>query len=213
MHMSFIVCQLYLIKRLSAVCLHIFISKHTYPNWINIMQLQDKPLIYIYLGSCYSLIETLTTVGYGDVVCQCGVERIFQIIILGEGVIDYSYLISAFGNLIKNESESSIKYNNSMKILEAIRIDYPNMTFKLYNKIYNHIESKNVSQKKLDANFLINSLPFNLKNSLLLIMYDSVIKNLNFFKNVKIQILLYKYYLNLYLLQTKNQNLCYLKVK
>ena len=164
------------------VCLNIFISKHTYPNWINIMQLQDKPLIYIYLCSFYSLIETLTTVGYGDVVCQCGVERIYQIIILGVGVIAYSYLISAFGNLIKNESESSIKYNNSMKILEAIRIDYPNMSFKLYNKIYNHIESKNVSQKKLDANFLINSLPFNLKNFLLLIMYDSIIKNFKFFQ-------------------------------
>ena len=164
------------------ICLNIFISKHTYPNWINNMQIQDKPLIYIYIGSGYSLMETLTTVGYGDVVCLCKAERIFQIIILGVGVIAYSYLISAFGNLIKNESESSIKYNNSLKILEEIRVDYPNMTFKLYNKIYNNIESRNVSQKQLDVNLPINSLPFNLKNALLLIMYNSIIKNFKFFK-------------------------------
>ena len=164
------------------VCLNIFISKHTYPNWINNMQLQDMSLIYIYIGSSYSLIETLTTVGYGDAVCLCQAERIFQIIILGVGVIAYSYLISAFGNLIKNESESSIKYNNSLKILEGIRVDYPNMTFKLYNKIYNNIESRNLSQKQLDVNLLINSLPFNLKNALLLIMYNSIIKNFKFFK-------------------------------
>ena len=164
------------------VCLNIFISKHTFPNWIYTMELNDKSLLYIYIGSSYSLIETLTTVGYGDAVCRCGAERIFQIVILGVGVIAYSYIISAFGNLIKNESESSIRHSNNLKILESIRVDYPNMTFKLYNKLYNHIESRNLSQKKLDVNFLINTLPFNLKNSLLLIMYSSIIKNFKFFK-------------------------------
>ena len=147
-----------------------------------IMNIQDQPLIYIYLSSCYSLIETLTTVGYGDVVCQCLSERVLQIIILSVGVIAYSYLISEFGNMIKNESQSSIKYNNNMKILEEIRIDYPNMTYKLYNKIYNHIESRNASEKQLDVNILIDALPFNLKNAIILIMYRNIIKNFKIFK-------------------------------
>ena len=164
------------------VCLNIFLSNQTYPNWIIYLNLEDNQLIYIYISSCYSLIETLTTVGYGDVVCQCLAERILQIIILGVGVIAYSYIISAFGNLIKNESQSSIKYNNNMKILEEIRIDYPKMTYKLYNKIYNHIESKSVSGKKIDTTALISSLPFNLKNTLLLIMYRNIIKNFKIFK-------------------------------
>ena len=164
------------------VCLNIFLSRQAYPNWIIIMNIQDQPLIYIYLSSCYSLIETLTTVGYGDVVCQCLSERVLQIIILSVGVIAYSYLISQFGNMIKNESQSSIKYNNNMKILEEIRIDYPNMTYKLYNKIYNHIESRNASEKKLDENILVNALPFNLRNSILLVMYRNIIKNFKFFK-------------------------------
>ena len=73
------------------------------------------------------MIETLTTVGYGDLTCQNMHERIFQIFFLGVGVIAYSYIISSFGNLIKNESQSSIKYSNNMRILEEIRIDYPNM--------------------------------------------------------------------------------------
>ena len=165
------------------VCLNIFLSRQIYPNWINIMELQDKPLIQIYIASSYSLIETLTTVGYGDVVCQCKAERIFQIIILGVGVIAYSYIISTFGNLIKNESQSSIKYHNNLKILEEIRMDYPNMSFKLYKKIYNHIESRNKSEKKADQNILTNSLPFNLKNAILLVVYNSIIKNFKFFKN------------------------------
>jgi len=165
------------------VCLNIFLSRQVFPNWINIMQLQDKPLIQIYIASSYSLIETLTTVGYGDVVCQSEAERVFQIIILGVGVIAYSYLISAFGNIIKNENQSSIKYNNNLKILEEIRMDYPNMSFKLYKKIYNYIESRNKSEKKSDQNFLTNSLPFNLKNAILLVVYNSIIRNFKFFKN------------------------------
>ena len=165
------------------VCLNIFLSKQSYPNWIINMQLQDEMFIYIYLASSYSLIETLTTVGYGDATCQCTTERIFQIIMLAVGVIAYSYIISAFGNLFNNESQSSINYNNNMKILEEIRVDYPNLSYKLYKKIYNHIESKNMSEKKLDSNLLTNSLPFNLKNSILLVMYNSIIKNFKFFKN------------------------------
>jgi len=165
------------------VCLNIFLAKQTYPNWIITINTQDRSLLYNYITSCYSLIETLTTVGYGDVVCQNLIERIFQIFFLGVGVIAYSYIISSFGNLIKNESQSSIKYNNNMRILEEIRVDYPNMPFKLYNKIYNYIESRNLAEKKLDANMLTNSLPFNLRNALLLLMFDSCIRNFKFFKN------------------------------
>ena len=165
------------------VCLNIFLGKQTYPNWLITINTQDQTLLYNYITSSYSLIETLTTVGYGDITCQNMPERIFQIFFLGVGVIAYSYIISSFGNLIKNESQSSIKYSNNMKILEEIRIDYPNMPFKLYKKIYNYIESRSLAEKKLDANLLTNSLPFNLRNVLLLLMYESCIKNFKIFKN------------------------------
>ena len=69
-----------------------------------------------------------------------------------------------------------------MKILEEIRVDYPNMPFKLYNKIYNYIESRNIAEKKLDTNELTNSLPYNLRNALLLVMYNSCIRNFKLFK-------------------------------
>ena len=167
------------------ICLNIFIAKQTYPNWLITINSQDQNLLYNYIVSSYSLVETLTTVGYGDVVCESTFERIFQIFFLGVGVIAYSYIISSFGNLIKNESLSSLKYQENMKILEEIRIDYPNMPYKLYNKIFNYIESKKVADIKMDANILANSLPFNLRNVLLLIMYSSCIKNFKFFKGVQ----------------------------
>jgi len=165
------------------ICLNIFLAKQTYPNWLIAINTQDQTLLYNYITSCYSLVETLTTVGYGDVACQNMAERIFQIFFLGVGVIAYSYIISSFGNLFKNESQSSIRNSNNMKYLEEIRIDYPNMPFKLYKKIYNYIESRGLAEKKLVVNMLTNSLPFNLRNALLLIMHESCIKNFKIFKN------------------------------
>ena len=167
------------------ICLNIFLAMQTYPNWLITLNTQDENLLYNYIISCYSLTETLTTVGYGDVVCQSLLERIFQIFFLGVGVIAYSYIITSFGNLIKNESLSSIKYQKNIDILEKIRVDYPNMSYKLYRKIHNYIESRNVADIKMDANILTDSLPFNLRNVLLLIMYSSCIKNFKLFKHVE----------------------------
>jgi acyl carrier protein len=102
------------------ICLNIFIAKQTYPNWLITINTQDENLLYNYIISCYSLTETLTTVGYGDVVCQSLLERVFQIFFLGVGVIAYSYIISSFGNIIKNERLSSIKFHKNMEILEKV---------------------------------------------------------------------------------------------
>ena len=50
------------------ICIHIFIGNQTYPNWILANRLQDKSFIEIYIAALYGIIETLTTVGYGDVI-------------------------------------------------------------------------------------------------------------------------------------------------
>ncbi len=72
----------------------------------------------------------MTTVGYGDIVCVSFIERIYHIILLAIGVILYSFIISKFGNYIKNESHAQIKLNNNETLLEEIRMAYPAMPIK-----------------------------------------------------------------------------------
>ena len=164
------------------VCLHIFIGNHSYSNWLILTQAENKPFFYQYITSLYFILTTLTTVGYGDIICQSLLERIFQIIILAIGSVLYPYAVSSIGNLIKNDSNAKIKQQNNLTMLENIRRDYPNISFKLYNKIFQYLESKSSSLEKYDTNSLIESLPFSLKNHILFTMYKSQITNFKFFK-------------------------------
>ena len=163
------------------ICFHIYIGKLSYPNWILSSKLQDSSFIDIYLASLYFILATMTSVGYGDIVCINKEETCFQILLLSIGIVAYSWIISTVGDYVKNESRATIKYNKDIIQLEEIRISYPNMPFKLYNKIHQHLERLLKQQEKYDSNILINSLPYTLKNSLLFEIHKEVITKFIFF--------------------------------
>ena len=164
------------------ICLHIFIGYQTFPNWIASMGIQDKSFIQIYIAALYGIIETLTTVGYGDVVCDSFTEIIFQIILLSVGIMAYSWVITIIGNYVNNESKAEIKHSKNLTMLEEIRVEFPKMSFKLYNKIHQHLQSVSHQQKKIDLNILVNSLPYSIKNMVLFKVYHKCIERFIFFK-------------------------------
>ena len=107
----------------------------------------------------------------------------YQIIILTIGVIAYSWIVSTIGNYVKKETRAAIKYNKDISLLEEIRISYPKMSFKLYNKIHKHLETVSHQQEKLDTNLLVTNLPYTLKNQIMFIIYGNIIKKFIFFKD------------------------------
>ena len=102
--------------------IYIFIGHHSYPNWITKSNSQNANIQSLYLISFYYLITTMTTVGYGDIVCGSFNEIIFQIILLSAGIIVYSFIVSSIGNYVKNESHASMKFDKDEGILEEISI-------------------------------------------------------------------------------------------
>ena len=168
----------------SFVCLHIFMGYHSNPSWLTSVQANfgADTFFSIYICSFYFLITTLTTVGYGDIVCISFIERIFQIIELALGVVLYSYIVSKLGSVIRRESYSQITYNNNLANLEEIRISYPKMPYKLYHRILQHIQKNAFQQQKTNINLLINNLPPMLKHSLLFVVHKNYIENFKFFK-------------------------------
>ena len=165
------------------ICLHIYISELSYPNWIVSFNLENKSFFDIYIASFYFIMATMTSVGYGDIVCINKEETFFQIILLSIGLVAYSFIISSVGDYVKNKSRASINYNKDMSKLEEIRIAYPNMPYKLYNKIQQHILRMFHQNKKYEYNILVNNLPYTLQNSVLFEMHKNEINKFTFFKH------------------------------
>ena len=165
-------------------CIHIFVSRNSYPNWILEYKLNNCSFSDVYFSSLYFIVMTLSTVGYGDITGKSLKEFIFQIILLIVGIIAYSWSISSISNYIQEKNKLRDVFNYNVKILEDIKHKYSEINKTLYSKIYRHLEYIYFKQTK-NQDSLIDSLPFVLKNDLLTEMFKPVINNLNFFKNFK----------------------------
>ena len=165
-------------------CLHIFISHQSYPNWISVSNTSTQSFSFIYMTSFYFICTTMTTVGYGDIVCISFTERCFHIILLSIGTIFYTFLVSKIGNYLGAKSREQIKLSDDLHLLEQIRITYPSMPFTLYFKIKNYLLNRIKRTKKTGINLLINGIPDTIKTDLLFKMYSKIINEFPIFKNV-----------------------------
>ena len=165
-------------------CIHIFIGNHIYPGWIFKNDFQNYSLLNIYVISIYYLITTMTTVGYGEIQSDSLIEIIFRIILLAVGIICYSWLISNISNKINKQSYASINFSNECLLLESIRRAHRELPYEVYSEIKNYLEFKHFKQKNIDKDFLINSLPYSLKNNLIFSMYKYQIEKFLFFKGI-----------------------------
>jgi hypothetical protein len=170
------------------ICIHIFLGKNSFPSWLTSLKIQDKSLGYKYLCSFYYIMTTMTTVGYGDIVCISPIERNFQIILLAIGTVVYSFIITKFGNYIEKKNDIQIELNNNENLLEQIRLSYPLMPFKLYYRIHNYLlkkANKEQNNKNNEICMLVNSLPDKIRNDILTTIYKDIIINFKIFKDCK----------------------------
>ena len=170
-----ILCSLHI-----AGCYFIFLGKNIYPGWFA-EGLQSESSIDIYIASIYYVVTTLTTVGYGDITVTTKHQRLFQIVLLIVGTLSYSWLLTYISNYIKKNNEKYIVYEEKMKILEEIRINYPNMSNCLYERISRYLRY-NKSKYKYNIKYVLDSLPSSIQNNLIIEIYKPIIKNFLFFK-------------------------------
>ena len=163
-------------------CIFIFIGKNDYPNWIDHFNYNYKDFHELYLISIYFMIETLTTVGYGDISFISIREKIFGLFMEVIGICFYSWALTQISNYIKVLNEKTEELLNKINILEDIRNTYPNLPNDLYERILRYLNYNHLYIKK-DKHIIIDELPIGLKNSLIYEMYKPFIKNFTFFKN------------------------------
>ena len=166
------------------ICFHIFFTFQSFPNWIDHINITNETFFDKYIASLYFMVTTMTTVGYGDIVCISQIERIYHIILLVIGTLFYTFLVSKLGNYLGEESHEKSKLDKDLNILENLRITYPTMSFKLYTKIKKHLISIFNKRKKIGVSLLFNGIPDAIKNDLLFKIYSNVINGFIIFKDV-----------------------------
>ena len=166
-------------------CIFIFIGRNTFNNWIIISGLEMNSFIDIYLAAIQNIIQTVTTVGYGELVGKNIKEIFFQIIMLIAGTCIYSWLISNISNYVKKMNEVNIKYEEKLNILEEIKVYNPNFTETLYDNILRFLRYRRYHEEEIEKDIVLNSLPNSLKNTLLMEMYKVYIDGFLFFKGIE----------------------------
>ena len=165
-----------------STCFFIFIGKNEFQGWILRNNLQDKSFLDLYIGSIYYQMATLTTVGYGDVCPTNDLEFIYGIFILIVGTCAYSWILTYISNYIKKNNEKFLDFEEKMKVLTEIKLEYPNLGQNLYDSITRYL-NYNKNKNKFNLKFILESLPSSLQNNLIIEIYKPIIMNFQFFKS------------------------------
>ena len=163
-------------------CFFIFIGRNEFQGWIIQNNLQDKTFADLYIASLYYQMTTLTTVGYGDISANVGPEKFYGIFILIVGTCAYSWILTYISNYIKKNNEKFLDFEEKIKVLNEIKMEYSNLNKALYDQIKRYL-NYNKSEYNNNLKFILESLPSSLQNNLIIEIYKPIIKNFQFFKS------------------------------
>lgn len=169
-------------------CLWIAITdKKFIPNKIEnatwIYEFREDSLVTIYLASLYFSIATLLTIGYGDVFPNNSTERIYIIFVLCCGLMIYSFVLTIVSSLLSSKDVRKKFKDEKIFILMKLSKEYF-IPHDLYLSIEQSIEYQ-FKNWHGDKEELISILPGSLKVTLLLKMYENMIKRIDFFNTVQ----------------------------
>ena len=96
----------------------------------------DYSVFELYVVAVYFTMQTLTTVGYGDISISSSQERFIVIILQFLGIIFFSFASGSLTNIIVNYDSSSTANKHETMILNKILKDY-HIPIDLYIQILN----------------------------------------------------------------------------
>jgi hypothetical protein len=84
-------------------CVNVIIAKFNQgisKSWIDNIDVEDN--FQQYLTSFYWIVQTITTVGYGDIDLNSNIEMIFCIVVMIIGVLSFSYSSASLASILQN---------------------------------------------------------------------------------------------------------------
>ena len=148
-------------------------------NWIDHNGFRDLANFEIYIAAYYYNLVTISTIGYGDISIKNNLEIIYTIMLLIFGVMTYTFFVSSLSTLFEIKEKKILDYKEKLKLLNEIDSIYE-LPKDLLNKINQSLKIK-LKHNKIEYLKLLESLPINIQNELIKIIFESKIKVMKFF--------------------------------
>lgn len=139
-------------------CLWYFLVTVTgMPTWVDKLRVKPNSSFDIYVASFYWAITTICTVGFGDIVPNNIIEKVFNIIWIGVGVAFYSYTIGTLSSLLNNLNRKKSVVSSRFAFLNEFAKE-KKIEQALLEKITINLEFLEESNRYTDNNISMNFL-------------------------------------------------------
>lgn len=136
-----------------------------------------------YIEAMYWTIQTLTTVGYGDIFAETRGQMVYSMVVMMFGVGIYGWLIGNVAGILSKRDSVEQYYYENMERLKTI-VGNRGLPPALQHKIgdyYDYIFSRNYSGK--DEQIFLNSLPESLRNEVMISLKQRIIRMISAFQD------------------------------
>jgi len=134
----------------------------------------------IYVAILYYVVQTVVTVGYGDLAPKTTEERLMACFLIVFGVVFYSLFIGFVSSLINDVETMNQKFNERLHTLYRLKKDYALPVF-FTKKLLTAIKYQN--KKTIESKDFINDLPTSLAIELSYLMHREIVHNITFLQN------------------------------
>lgn len=136
-----------------------------------------------YLSSFYWVIETLTTIGYGETTPTNNTQRIFAICVMLTGASVYGYLIGNVASMLAKRDPVKAQYFNNIDQLSAF-MKYRDLPTSIRDRIhsyYTHIWKKRLG---FDETSFLSGLPSGLRKEVEMHLKREILEKIPIFQGL-----------------------------
>lgn len=136
-----------------------------------------------YISSLYWVIETLTSVGYGETVTNRNVQKIYSIIVMLAGVGVYGYFIGTVAGILAKRDPAKAQYFSNLDQLNAF-VQYREIPPSLQKRIRDYFSYIWKKRLGFDETTFLSSLPQGLASEVSLHLKCEILDKIPLFKGV-----------------------------
>jgi hypothetical protein len=153
-------------------------------TWVYRKNLVDVENYQAYLWSLHWSIQTVLTLGYGDIPAQTTLEILLSLVWMLFGQMLFSFLVSTYTTIIQSSIEIDASIQTMIKSLTELT-KQANIPLELSQKIKKHIENNYETLFNLDDEAaIIKVLPPSLRDEVLSNTFGEALDSIKFFRHI-----------------------------